>query len=96
MMRRSEYANQTARHIQVRLDGETVSVPDTLSVAAAVLLVHGWQGYRLHHDGTSRAPLCLMGVCQDCLITIDGEPNRQGCLSPVAEGMRIDRQGQTS
>lgn len=93
MFRRSERACQAARQVQVRVDGVTVSVPDTLSVAAAVLQVHGWQGYRRHHDGSSRAPLCLMGVCHECLITIDGQPNRQGCLVPVAEGMHIERQG---
>jgi D-hydroxyproline dehydrogenase subunit gamma len=93
MFRRSERACQSVRHVQIRLDGVTVAVPDTLSVAAAVLKVHGWQGYRRHHDGSSRAPLCLMGVCQDCLITIDGKPNRQGCLVSVNEGMNIERQG---
>lgn len=92
MFWRSERASQEAHHVQIRMDGEAVSVPDTLSVAAAVLQVSGWQGYRRHHDGTQRAPLCLMGVCQDCLVTIDGEPNRQGCLVPVVEGMSIERQ----
>ena len=31
-----------------------------------------------------------MGVCFECLVTIDGEPNRQACLTPVAQGMTID------
>ena len=39
-----------------------------------------------------RAPYCMMGVCFECLIEIDGVPNQQGCLIPVVEGMRIDRQ----
>ena len=34
----------------------------------------------------------MMGVCFDCLMEIDGAPNRQACLVPVAEGMRINRQ----
>jgi predicted molibdopterin-dependent oxidoreductase YjgC len=33
-----------------------------------------------------------MGVCYDCLVTIDGLPNRQACLVTVAPGMRIDTQ----
>ena len=93
MFRRSAHASQTARQVQIRVDGVAVSVPDTLSVAAAVLQVHGWQGYRRHHDGSPRAPLCMMGSCHDCLITVDGQPNRQGCLVPVAEGMQVERQG---
>jgi hypothetical protein len=31
-------------------------------------------------------------VCFDCLVTIDGVGNRQGCLVPVAEGMQIEIQ----
>jgi hypothetical protein len=34
----------------------------------------------------------MMGVCFECLLAIDGVPNQQGCLIPVVEGMRIDRQ----
>ena len=37
--------------------------------------------------GAPRAPYCLMGVCFDCLVTIDGVGNRQACLVPVREGM---------
>ena len=34
----------------------------------------------------------MMGVCFDCLVTIDGVGNRQGCLVPVREGMRVETQ----
>jgi predicted molibdopterin-dependent oxidoreductase YjgC len=34
----------------------------------------------------------MMGVCFECLVTIDGNNNRQGCLIEVREGMRIDTQ----
>jgi sarcosine oxidase subunit alpha len=30
-----------------------------------------------------------MGVCFDCLVTVDGKQNQQGCLVPVREGMRV-------
>ena len=42
--------------------------------------------------GSPRLPLCLMGVCFDCLAEIDGVPNRQACMVTVAPGMRIARQ----
>jgi predicted molibdopterin-dependent oxidoreductase YjgC len=32
----------------------------------------------------------MMGVCFDCLVTIDGVGSRQGCLVPVADGMQIE------
>jgi predicted molibdopterin-dependent oxidoreductase YjgC len=34
----------------------------------------------------------MMGVCFDCLMEIDGIPNRQACLVTVTEGMRINLQ----
>jgi sarcosine oxidase subunit alpha len=34
----------------------------------------------------------MMGVCFECLVTIDGVDNRQGCLIEVSEGMRIETQ----
>jgi sarcosine oxidase subunit alpha len=43
-------------------------------------------------SGAKRAPYCMMGVCFDCLVTIDGIGNRQGCLVEVREGMRIETQ----
>ncbi|AZO79132.1 MULTISPECIES: (2Fe-2S)-binding protein [unclassified Bosea (in: a-proteobacteria)] len=43
-------------------------------------------------SGVPRAPYCLMGVCFDCLVVIDGIGNRQGCLVPLREGMRIETQ----
>ena len=32
-----------------------------------------------------------MGICFECLVTIDGESDRQACLEPVRDGMRVDR-----
>jgi predicted molibdopterin-dependent oxidoreductase YjgC len=34
----------------------------------------------------------MMGACFDCLVTVDGVGNRQGCLVAVADGMKIDTQ----
>lgn len=38
---------------------------------------------------TPRAPYCLMGVCFECLMTVDGIQNRQACLVEVEEGMAV-------
>jgi sarcosine oxidase subunit alpha len=43
-------------------------------------------------DGAPRAPYCLMGVCFDCLVTIDGVGSRQACLVPVQRGMNVETQ----
>ena len=78
--------------VTIDIEGETVSVPAADSVAAAVL-AHGLLPTRTTPvSGRPRAPLCMMGVCFDCLMEIDGQPNRQACMVQVAEGMRIRRQ----
>ena len=43
-------------------------------------------------SGAKRAPYCMMGVCFECLVTIDGIGNRQACLIPVRAGMRVETQ----
>lgn len=40
-------------------------------------------------SGVLRGPFCLMGVCFECLLEINGEPNRQGCMIEVQSGMRV-------
>ncbi len=78
--------------VTVTIDGQTVQVPKGESVAAAVL-VHGLVHTRTTPvSGTPRAPFCMMGVCFECLMVIDGKANRQACLRTVREGMRIERQ----
>jgi D-hydroxyproline dehydrogenase subunit gamma len=39
-----------------------------------------------------RAPYCMMGVCFECLVEVDGKPSRQACLTTVRDGMVIRRQ----
>lgn len=45
-------------------------------------------------SGEQRAPYCLMGVCFECLMVIDGKPNRQACMTPVRDGMVVEAQSE--
>jgi predicted molibdopterin-dependent oxidoreductase YjgC len=81
----------SASEVTVMLDGDALRVPGNLT-AAAVVLLHGGVSRTTPVSGSPRAPYCMMGVCFDCLMEIDGMPNRQACLVTVAEGMRIRRQ----
>ena len=84
--------DQRPREVRVTIDDREVVVPDTLSAAAAVLTFGSGIARTTPVTGVPRAPYCLMGVCFDCLMRIDGVPNVQGCLVQVREGMRIERQ----
>lgn len=62
-------------------------------MVATALLAAGETGLRATPvSAAPRAPYCMMGVCFDCLMEIDGVGNRQACLTPVAPGMQVRRQ----
>ena len=78
--------------VNVNFDGELLSVPYGITVAAALLGHDDDHFCKSAADGEERAPYCLMGVCFECLVEIDGLKNRQACLEPVYEGMSVKRQ----
>lgn len=79
--------------VRITVDGVPVRARAGDTVSAAMLAAGFSEPYRhTAVNGTPRAPYCMMGVCFDCLVTIDGVGNRQGCLIPVQEGMQIARQ----
>lgn len=78
--------------VGIKIDGDDVLCREGDTVAAVVML-HAGRPYR-HSilSGAARAPFCMMGICFECLVEIDGVPNQQGCLRTVEPGMRIRRQ----
>ena len=78
--------------VTVYFEGKPCEVPAGTTVAAG-LLGHGENHFcRSAQDRQKRAPYCLMGVCFECLVEINGIKNRQACLEQVEEGMRVRRQ----
>lgn len=76
----------------VTIDGQPFAARAGDSVAAALLAAGVSACRSTPVSGAARGPYCLMGACFECLVTIDGRPNQQGCLVPVRAGMRIERQ----
>ena len=82
----------SASPVALIVDGAPVGAEAGDSVAAALLLA-GISPFRTTAvSGAPRAPYCMIGHCFDCLVEIDGEPNRQACLEIVHEGMQVRRQ----
>ena len=80
------------RRLAFDFEGETFEARAGDSVAAA-LLARGVLVFRTTPvTGASRSPWCLIGNCHECLVEIDGEPNRQACMVEVRAGMRVRRQ----
>ena len=89
MLKRLDPAQPT---LSFTFEGQPISARLGDSVAAA-LLASGVREFReTPVSGAPRAPYCMMGVCFDCLVEIDGLPNRQACLTVAADGMQIRRQ----
>lgn len=81
-----------SEEITITFDGRQVRARAGDTVAAT-LLAHGIAYNRTTPiTGAPRAPYCMMGVCFDCLMTIDGVGNRQGCLVEVRDGMTVATQ----
>jgi predicted molibdopterin-dependent oxidoreductase YjgC len=78
--------------VAITVDGRPVVARAGDTVAAA-LLAAGVDHCRLTPvSGAPRAPYCLMGVCFECFVTIDGIGNKQSCLIPVRAGMQVETQ----
>jgi predicted molibdopterin-dependent oxidoreductase YjgC len=78
--------------VAITIDGTPFSARPGDSVAAALLLAGRAACGVTAVTGRKRAPYCLMGVCFECLVTIDGEAARQACLVSVRDGMHIETQ----
>jgi predicted molibdopterin-dependent oxidoreductase YjgC len=77
--------------VRVTIDGEPMSVPAGSSVAAALLLAGAVPSRTSAVSAAPRAPYCMMGVCFECLVEIDGVAERQACMVAAREGMVIRR-----
>ncbi len=77
--------------VAITFEGEAVAAREGDTVAAA-LLAAGLAATRATPvSGAPRGAFCLMGACFECLVEIDGEPNRQGCMVEVRDGMAVRR-----
>jgi len=74
--------------IKVSINGTETSVEEGTSVAAA-LFNNGVWCYRTSVDGSPRAPLCAMGICFECRVTIDGHAHRRACMESCRAGMEV-------
>ena len=73
------------------IDGEACTAKEG-EILAAVLLRQPNPLFRKHPvDGSPRAAFCMMGVCFECLVEVDGIPDQQACLLQARDGMQVQR-----
>jgi predicted molibdopterin-dependent oxidoreductase YjgC len=76
-------------------DGHEIPYVEGMTVGAALLAVgiRSWRTTRV--SGRPRGIFCGIGVCYDCLITVDGQPNQRACLIPATPGLDVATQNGT-
>jgi len=82
-------ANEQRRAIEITVEGRHVPAREGETLATALLNAGVVAFRRTPASGQPRAPLCLMGVCFDCLVEVDGAQNVQSCMVEVRAGMQV-------
>ena len=73
-------------------DGREMRSEPGQSIAAALLAngIRSWRTTRV--EGRPRGLFCGIGVCFDCLVTVNGIASRRACLTEVRDGDRVEHQ----
>ena len=74
---------------EITLDGRPIPARPGQSVGSALTEagVRSWRTTRF--GGRPRGLFCGIGICFDCLITVDGRPDQRACLTPVTPAMQL-------
>jgi predicted molibdopterin-dependent oxidoreductase YjgC len=77
-----------AERIQLKVNGRLVEV-DAGTVVATAIATAGEHGFRRSVSGKLRGPLCGIGVCMECRVTINGRSQSRSCQTLCEEGMEV-------
>ena len=81
--------SEQRRVVEIFVEGRSVRAREGDTLATALLNAEVVPFRRTPVSGQPRAPLCLMGVCFDCLVEVDGAQNVQACMVQVCAGMQV-------
>ena len=73
--------------------GQQIPIRSGQSVGAALMDagIRSWRTTR--KNDRPRGLFCGIGICFDCLLTVDGQPNQKACMIPAEDGMRLEPGG---
>ena len=77
-----------AEIITLSVDGVSVTVPRGAMISAAVAAA-GVSAFRKSVTGEPRGPLCGMGICFECRVTVNGRAHVRSCQVPCEAGMEV-------
>lgn len=76
--------------IAITFEGKEFKAREGESLAAA-LIAGGVRHFRETRSGACRGIFCGMGVCQECLVEVDGKPNQRACMTKVVAPVEVKR-----
>ena len=74
--------------VSLSVNGTTVMVPAGTMVSTAIAAA-GVTRFRRSVSGEARAPLCGMGICFECRVTINGRAHCRSCQVVCEAGMEV-------
>jgi hypothetical protein len=74
--------------MKVFVNRQPLEVTAETIVATAVAMA-GVMQFRTSVLGQARGPICGMGICMECRVTINGQPHCRSCQTVCSEGMEI-------
>src|SRR5579862_327748 len=74
--------------VAITVDGRIVKAPPGESLAVALFAAGIRELRRSPRTGGARGMFCLMGVCQECVVTVDGR-RTTACNLAVRDGMVV-------
>ena len=74
--------------VSLFVNGVAVTMPAGSMVSAAIMSA-GVSVFRRSVRGEPRGPLCGMGICFECRVTIDGEAHCRSCQTVCRNGMDV-------
>jgi sarcosine oxidase subunit alpha len=78
--------------VKLQVNGKALVVPEGTIVAAAIARA-GVARFRRSVSGQGRGPLCGMGICMECRVTINGREQSRSCQILCMEGMEVQTDG---
>jgi predicted molibdopterin-dependent oxidoreductase YjgC len=77
-----------AEEVKLRVNGKELTVAPGTIVAAAIRIA-GVTRFRTSLTGFPRGPLCGMGICMECCVTINGREHCRSCQTLCEPGMEV-------
>jgi predicted molibdopterin-dependent oxidoreductase YjgC len=89
MFKRIDDTISGSQTLRLTIEGKEIVAAQGDTVAAAMLVAGFTYTHTTPQKHKKRAPYCMMGMCFDCLVEINGNPNQRACQTLVQEGMDV-------